>query len=157
MNICFKCECKCFQYRVGAIIIHDGKLLLATNSNLDFYFTIGGRVEFGESSIEALKREIMEELGFELDIEELAFISENFYKYGPNGEPTHEIGFYFHVKDSDKLNNIKNIFYEEDKQNSLHWIPLDEIKDKRIYPEMLVDQLLSKDKTWHIISCFSNN
>lgn len=156
MNLCFKNENNCFQYRVGAIIIHNNKLLLATNSNVDFYFTVGGRVQFGESSVEALKREIFEEIKINLDIEGLAFISENFYKYGPNGDPTHELGFYFHTKDCDELDNIDTEFYEKKQKNTLHWIPLSEIKNHRIYPEMLVEQLLDTNKTWHIITCWSD-
>ncbi len=46
-----------------AIIIRDKKVLLVSGYGLSTYWTPGGGVETGESSIEALHREVMEELG----------------------------------------------------------------------------------------------
>ncbi|MBP9817386.1 NUDIX domain-containing protein [Candidatus Shapirobacteria bacterium] len=55
--------------RVSAVIIQDKKILLVRGNSgfyKDFYFTPGGRVEDGESDLETLKRELMEELSIEL-------------------------------------------------------------------------------------------
>ncbi len=49
--------------RVAAVIIKDKKILLVTNDDANFYWTPGGGVEEGETHIEALSREILEELG----------------------------------------------------------------------------------------------
>jgi hypothetical protein len=37
-----------FTYRVGAIVIRDGYVLLTRNLSEDYWFTPGGRVEIGE-------------------------------------------------------------------------------------------------------------
>jgi len=52
--------------RVSAIIIKDKKFLLVRGKEgfyKDFYFTPGGGIETGESDMEALVRELGEELG----------------------------------------------------------------------------------------------
>lgn len=46
-----------------AIIIRDKKLLLLTGHDADFYWTPGGGIENEETPIEAVHREVQEELG----------------------------------------------------------------------------------------------
>lgn len=55
---------------VSAAIIHDGRLLLvrrARSPSVGFYSLPGGGVEAGETLIDALKREIREELNLEVE------------------------------------------------------------------------------------------
>ena len=68
-----------FSYRVGAIIVEDGAALLATNDSADYYYSIGGGVHFGETSRDAVLREVKEETGVDYEIDRLAFIHENFF------------------------------------------------------------------------------
>lgn len=49
--------------RVRLVIIKNGKLLLSHTSKENFYFYIGGKIEFGETIEAACKREIIEECG----------------------------------------------------------------------------------------------
>lgn len=37
--------------RVGAIIMKDGKFLMAGNDKDDFLYSVGGRVKYGETSV----------------------------------------------------------------------------------------------------------
>ena len=63
------------QLAVSAAIFRDGKVLLvrrARSSAKGFYSLPGGRVEFGESLHEALRREVDEETGLAIDIAGLA-------------------------------------------------------------------------------------
>ncbi|HLZ03848.1 MAG TPA: NUDIX hydrolase [Bradyrhizobium sp.] len=63
------------QLAVSAAIFRDGKVLLlrrARSPGKGFYSLPGGRVEFGESLHEALKREVHEETGLKIDIVGLA-------------------------------------------------------------------------------------
>ena len=46
-----------------AVIIRDGRLLLVTAHDKGYYWLPGGTVEDGESMVEALHRELAEELG----------------------------------------------------------------------------------------------
>ena len=52
-----------FRYRATAIILHDGKVLMARNETSPYYYSIGGGVHHGESAIDAVKREVLEETG----------------------------------------------------------------------------------------------
>ena len=63
MDCTFQTEQGKFNYRVG-VIIHSGrKVLMARNPNEEraFYYSVGGRVRFGESMEEAALRELKEE------------------------------------------------------------------------------------------------
>ncbi|NES95152.1 MAG: NUDIX domain-containing protein [Desertifilum sp. SIO1I2] len=58
-----------------------------------FYRALGGGLEFGESSLDALKREFQEEIDAELtDIQYLCTIENRFVS---NGKPGHEIIFLY--------------------------------------------------------------
>ncbi len=59
------------QLAVSAAIFRDGKVLLvrrARSPGNGFYSLPGGRVEFGETLHQAVKREVDEESGLEIDI-----------------------------------------------------------------------------------------
>lgn len=64
--------------RVGAIIMKDGKFLMVGNERDNFLYSVGGRVQFGETTEAAVVREVFEETGVMLEIDRLGFIHENF-------------------------------------------------------------------------------
>ena len=72
---------------------HNGKILVSEErdptKNETFYRPLGGGIEFGEHSEEAIHREIMEEIGAE--VKDLVYLGtlENIYVF--DGEPGHEI------------------------------------------------------------------
>lgn len=72
---------------VGGLIIRpDGKILLVKSYKWNNYFSVpGGHIEFGEKAEDAIKREILEETGLEVDVIELFMVQqainpENYYK-----------------------------------------------------------------------------
>ena len=54
-----------------------------------FFRLLGGTVEFGEKGAEALRRELLEELGAEADVGHLVATIENLFTF--EGAPGHEI------------------------------------------------------------------
>ena len=60
--------------RVSAILTRDGKLMLVKCRGIEDYVLPGGMVECGESDLEALKRELREELSITLS--EAEFVGE---------------------------------------------------------------------------------
>lgn len=52
---------------VGLISVFDQKILLAYSKNKEAWYLPGGKVDEGEGNVEALIREIKEELSVELD------------------------------------------------------------------------------------------
>ncbi|MBQ5440502.1 MAG: NUDIX domain-containing protein, partial [Clostridia bacterium] len=49
-----------FNFRIGVIIINGRKILMARNPNdtREYYYSVGGRVKFGESLTDAVIREV---------------------------------------------------------------------------------------------------
>lgn len=69
----------------GIVINDDNEILMVKTYNAGWVFP-GGQVETGENIIDAVKREIMEETGIEVEVGELFCISSNTRKYpGTNG------------------------------------------------------------------------
>ena len=81
-DCCFTHEENWFRYRVGAIILEENSVLVATNDACDFYYSIGGGVHLDESAEEAVRREVLEETGLPYEIDRLAFVHENFFEGG---------------------------------------------------------------------------
>ena len=52
----------------------DGKVLLARSADKDVFYTLGGKIEEGESDVEALVREVGEEVGVDLLPESLEYL-----------------------------------------------------------------------------------
>lgn len=78
-DLTFKTNYGKFNYRVGAIIIRDNKLLMVKNDGNPYYYSVGGRVKLKETSKEAVIRETFEETGVKFEIDRLAFIHEHFF------------------------------------------------------------------------------
>ena len=73
-------------------------------------------MEVGETSMAALKREMLEETGARVRIERPLWIVENFFRLP---DPVHEIGFYFLVTllDDARMNLGEQFFgYEENRR-----------------------------------------
>jgi len=130
-----------FNYRVGAIIIHEGKLLMVQNSGESHYYTVGGRVKFGESVEETILREALEETGIPLEIERLAFIHENFFTYTPTQERFHEVCLFFLMKPHNKLSEVRQTFNEAYGEVGIHWLPIDKLDKYMLYPEFFKKEL----------------
>ena len=58
-----------FHLIARAVILDDDHVLLARQKGMSNTFLPGGHINIGESAVAALKREIDEELGLELDVE----------------------------------------------------------------------------------------
>lgn len=63
-----------------ALIIQDGKVLLAHKKGETNTFLPGGHVEYGEYSDQALQRELMEELGIRVQVGEFIGVLEHKFK-----------------------------------------------------------------------------
>ena len=63
--------------RAVGIIIHNNKVLFHKSTNREYYALIGGRVKIGEDSKSTVKRELEEELGKEVEVEQFLGIIEN--------------------------------------------------------------------------------
>lgn len=80
-DVCFDCDGARFNFRVSCVISSGGEYLLHRKKGDPFWNLIGGRVSMGESSIDAVRREIREEIGCGCKIHGLAHVSENFFRF----------------------------------------------------------------------------
>lgn len=71
MDCTFKTEEGKFNFRVGAAIYDGKRVLFTTDGSSDYYYAVGGRVHFGETTENAVLREIREELGVDAEIDRL--------------------------------------------------------------------------------------
>lgn len=56
--------------RVGAIIMKDDKFLMVGNDRVEYLYSVGGRIQMGETAEEAVEREVYEETGIKMDFSE---------------------------------------------------------------------------------------
>ena len=90
-------ECRPRAHTVG--IPRRGDELLVeryTTGEEPFYRPIGGGIEFGEHSHEAVVREFREETGYEVEPVELLGVAESIYEFA--GTPGHEVSFVYEVE-----------------------------------------------------------
>mgnify|MGYP000053043301 CR=1 FL=1 len=104
-----------------------------------FYRPIGGGVEFGEQSDQALAREFEEELDLEVvDETHLATLERTFTF---NGNEGHEITFLYEVSFAESWPYDREEFQGEETELEetyrAFWKPLDELDDMTVYPEAL--------------------
>lgn len=64
----------------GIVLNENGEVLMVKANDAGWVFP-GGQVEVGENVIDAVKREIMEEAGIEVEVGEVFCISSNTRKY----------------------------------------------------------------------------
>lgn len=153
MDITIDVEDYKLNIRAGAIIIHNNKLLVHRNINSDHYALPGGRVAIGENSAEAIKREIVEEMGKQVEITGYISTIENFFEM--KGNNYHEIMFVHElefVDAEDKLlqETIKNIEGKEYLQ--YEWVEIDKIDEYPILPVVIKDILKKKVFPVHVIN-----
>lgn len=142
MDLTIKTEKGFFNHRVAAVIIHNNKLLAQKNIKENTYYLVGGRVSFGESSEEALIREIKEELNIDIKSYKPIWVNECFF--GDSGNAFHEIGIYYLVDVSQTdFSHYETTFetIEGHRINKYEWLNIDEIDNVLIYPEFIKEEI----------------
>ena len=111
-----------------------------------FYRPLGGGIEFGESGIAAITREIREELGVEIATPQLLGVIENIFNL--EGDPGHEIVFVYDARFADEsYYSRETIPFQEEGWANPHaiWLDLNSLRtDHPLYPDGLARLLHSK-------------
>ena len=147
-DILFKTDNYIFSYRVGGLLIHNGKVLMQKLVGENGYAFIGGHVAFGETTAETIVREFKEELGADINVERLFIVNENFFSW--DNRPCQQINLYYLVslKDETQIPLDRNFKALDELGNErieldMCWIPLEDIPSKNIYPTQAKEYIVN--------------
>ena len=87
-----------FRPAVYAIVVHENKILLLTSRSTGLLALPGGGIELGEPTVEALKRELMEETGIRVDNGRFLYADDSFFYYDPSDNAYHALRFLYDCK-----------------------------------------------------------
>lgn len=135
------------QLGAYALIIEDNSILLIKKNGGPYHGKLdlpGGTIEFGERPEEALKRELLEEVGIEIkeynlfDTESVFFDWD--YKEKNVQLKVHHIGIYYKV--NKYINDVKSdIEIDEQNDDSLGalFVPIKELSSENLSPLALIE------------------
>lgn len=136
-----------FSVRISgyAILIHEGKILLVNTKSSGKYYLPGGKVEIGEKIEEAIRREVKEEAGIEIEVEKFFTFKESYFYYDPDDLAWQNYSFFFICKPlSFKLSEDNQV--EFDEAYKPEWIEISRLKkDAFSYPADEIFQLVLDD------------
>lgn len=128
-----------------AVIMRDNKLLTIEKMDKDgpWYLLPGGGQDHGETLIEAVKRECLEEIGAEVKVGKMIlcreYIGKN-HEFAETDTDFHQVEFYFEctlISDVDE----SAATHPDNGQTGVRWLPLSEDSRLRIYPKFLLNAL----------------
>lgn len=141
MNLDYEINNNRFNSRVSAIIYNQdkSKVLLFKIKGRDYFMLPGGRIEFNEDSKSAIKREILEEIGCELEFQ-LCSIQENFLMR--DNVNIMQYCFCYKALYNENIDELEFICKDNDDQ-IFRWVDVENIDTIKIVPysskELIVD------------------
>lgn len=140
----FKTDNLDFHSRASVIIYNKDKskvLLFKVEDGRDFYLLPGGKIHINEDSLSAIKREVKEELGYDLEFT-FSSINENFL----TKENTKIMQYEFLYKAIYHGPVEKETFNCLDRENqTFHWISINDIDKVKILPSNLKQVIKNYD------------
>ncbi len=146
-----------FKLRVNGILIYENRVLGVQMQKNNFYCLPGGHIELFENSIEAVKREIKEETGYDTSVKKLISVAENFFTR-KNGKKIHEISLYYLLEtiediDIQKEYNIIEIDKDDEVHHHFKWIKLEELADINFQPKEIKEKIMKKNFDFEHFIC----
>ncbi|HEM4927554.1 TPA: NUDIX hydrolase [Streptococcus suis] len=128
-----------FGVRATGLLVKDEKLFLvrAPEGN---YYTLGGAIQLGETTEEAVQREMQEELGIDVELGPLAFIVENHFTL--QEKSYHQIEFLYIVT---PLSNPATNLEEGNSVRQCEWVAFADLEKLNLNPAFLKTELANWD------------
>ena len=130
-----------FNIRVGIILEYQDKVLIEISKVGSNSVIPGGRIKAYETSLNAIKREIMEETGFNLDVNKIKYVKvlENLFEFDAN--KVHELFFVYRYQVSDSeyeyLNSLKG--NKDNKNTYFEFVDKKDIDKVNLLPLVIID------------------
>lgn len=131
-----------FCVRVAGVFVHQGHVLLHNSDADDLWCLPGGRVRTMETTEQALRREMAEEVSTEVSVGQLQWVVENFFQYADRR--WHEIGMYHLAEFTDPAWYDVTRTYrglEGSLGLTYRWIPITQVGELNVVPRFLVQAL----------------
>lgn len=126
------------KIRLRMVIVKNEKLLVTYDSVEDYYYYLGGKLEYGETVLEGAQREIKEELGEDtkLDFKKILYIRD--FLQPKKDEHSLEL---FILGDINKFKELEHYFDSEhgDKKWAT-WLDINSLPDN-LFPKALTKKL----------------
>ena len=132
--------------RTAAVLVKDNKILVQRDKDGNEYALPGGHVKIGETLEAGLIREIMEEMGVQIECKKLLWSEECFWEW--NGRQAHNISFYYLIEvcDGFEIPDTGEFVSQKDNCNVvIGWMPIEQIQNVTIYPEFLKEEIYHLD------------
>lgn len=156
MDITYQNKDYQFILRTSIIIFNKdmNKILLFNVENRPFYMLIGGKIKELETSTEAIKREIKEEINLNIDNIEFICLSEELVN--AKDLDNHQINIIYKGIYEDEIKENKFIGLEGD-WCYYEWIDINNIDNYKIYPNIVKEIVKNPDKRYHQIENLLKN
>lgn len=130
-----------FRPAVYAIIIQDDKILLS--KQWQGYDLPGGGIDLGETNDQALKREVKEETGYEIEVDRIVHTASSFFKLPFKNTFVHSIHLFFlcHIVGGQLSDQYLNS-QEKEYANLAEWVDLTTVDQLKLYTSDNILQIL---------------
>lgn len=139
MDFRTKIDNQVFGVRATALIVRDNKIYLAKSPE-GLYYCIGGAIAVGETTREAVLREVREEVGCDVTVDQLAFVVENQFELYTTHY--HQMEFHYLVT---PLTEPQVVMVEGGRSRTCEWVALDNLPNINLNPAFLKTALKDWD------------
>ena len=149
MNLDFEIDNVRFNARASAIIYNKDKtkVLLFKIVDRDYFMLPGGRIEIYEDSLTAIKREINEETGFNLEFE-LCSIQENFLEKD-NKKIMQYCFCYKSIYNQDITQ--ESFICNDNKGQIFYWVNINDLQNYKLLPNSSYELIKTSKNIKHTI------
>ncbi len=135
-----------FRPSVYAVVFSEDRVLLVTSRTARKYCFPGGGIALGESIEEALRREMREETGIEVEIVRFLHFKEHFFYYDPEDVAFHSfMAFYLcRPKTTELVRDARVVDFDVERPR---WIRVGDVRQEEFMPVQweLFERLLEGD------------
>jgi 8-oxo-dGTP pyrophosphatase MutT (NUDIX family) len=147
MDIGVNCEKGTFKLRSCGVIVKGGKMLVDKARRFDGFVFLGGHVQLGENSRDAIIREAKEELGFDVEVKKLICINENIYPLHNQETVAHEVSYYYELEPNvdipDEGFDHQEFDHGVDILHKYSWVDISKAKENNVRPDWLANLIIN--------------